>query len=120
LAVRAGGVGQSIATSYTYQPFGATTLGGAANGNVYQFTDRENDGTGLFFYRARYYSPTYQRFIAQDPIDFASRNANVNSYVFNDQFYGRTAVANSLIPASPIGNSVKRQIAMARNLTTPS
>src|SRR5712692_9454092 len=60
------GSGGTIATSYTYQPFGATTAGGSANGNSYQFTGRENDGTGLHFYRARYYSPTLQRFIAQD------------------------------------------------------
>jgi RHS repeat-associated protein len=60
-----------IATNYTYQPFGATTVGGSANGNSYEFTGRENDGTGLYFYRARYYSPTFQRFIAQDPIGFA-------------------------------------------------
>jgi len=35
-----------------------------------EFTGRENDGTGLYFYRARYYNPTFQRFIAQDPIGF--------------------------------------------------
>jgi RHS repeat-associated protein len=29
---------------------------------------RENDGTGLYYYRARYYSPELQRFISQDPI----------------------------------------------------
>jgi RHS repeat-associated protein len=34
-------------------------------------TGRENDGTGVYFYRARYYSATFQRFIAQDPIGFA-------------------------------------------------
>jgi RHS repeat-associated protein len=56
----------SINTSYTYEPFGKTTVTGS-NANPYQFTGRENDGTGLYFYRARYYSPTYQRFIAQDP-----------------------------------------------------
>ncbi len=44
-----------IATNYTYQPFGATTAGGSANGNSYEFTGRENDGTGSYFYRARYY-----------------------------------------------------------------
>lgn len=60
--VNAGG---SIATNYTYQPFEATTIGGATNGNTYQFTGRENDGTGLYFYRSRYYSPNVQRFNAQ-------------------------------------------------------
>jgi hypothetical protein len=41
-----------IATNYTYQPFGATTTSGTANGNSYELTGRENDGTGLCFYRA--------------------------------------------------------------------
>jgi len=39
------GSGGLIATTYTYQPFGATTVGGSASGNSYQFTGRENDGT---------------------------------------------------------------------------
>jgi RHS repeat-associated protein len=78
------GASPSIATSYAYQPFGATTTGGAANTNPYQFTGRENDGTGLYFYRARYYSPTFQRFIAQDPIGFSGRSLNLYSYVFNN------------------------------------
>jgi RHS repeat-associated protein len=70
-----------ITTNYTYQPFGATTVGGSANGNSYEFTGRENDGTGLYFYRARYYSPTFQRFVSQDPIDFASGDTNLHGYV---------------------------------------
>ena len=55
----------AIATSYTYDPFGNVTDSGSANANPYQFTGRENDGTGLYFYRARYYSPTLQRFVSQ-------------------------------------------------------
>jgi RHS repeat-associated protein len=78
------GSGGSIATNYMYQPFGATTSGGAANGNSYEFTGRENDGTGLYFYRARYYSPSFQRFIAQDPIGFSGGDANVYAYVGNN------------------------------------
>ncbi len=77
------GPGQSIATSYTYQPFGATTAAGAANANSYQFTGRESDGTGLYYYRARYYSPTSQRFISQDPIGFGGGDSNLYGYVGN-------------------------------------
>jgi len=73
----------SIATSYTYQPFGGTTTGGAGNTNPYQFTGRENDGTGLYFYRARYYSPTFQRFIGQDPLGFRGGDPNLYAYVSN-------------------------------------
>jgi len=59
-------------------------------------TGRENDGTGLYFYRARYYSPTFQRFIAQDPIGFAGGNANLYVYAKNNPLrfrdpYGRQA-----------------------------
>src|SRR5208283_3528407 len=78
------GSGQSIATSYTYQPFGATTVGGAANGNSYQFTGRENDSTGLYYYRARYYSPNLQRFVSQDPIGFRGGDPNLYAYVLSD------------------------------------
>lgn len=77
------GSGQSIATSYTYQPFGATTIGGTANASSYEFTGRENDGTGLYFYRARYYSPTFQRFASQDPIGFRGGDANLYAYTRN-------------------------------------
>jgi RHS repeat-associated protein len=75
------GSGQSTATSYTYQPFGATTVGGAANANSYQFTGRENDGTGLYYYRFRYYQPTFQRFVSQDPLSFLGGDANLYAYV---------------------------------------
>ena len=99
------GSAQSIATSYTYQPFGATAIGGAANGNSFQFTGRENDGTGLYFYRARYYSPTFQRFIAQDPIGFGGGDANLYGYVLQDPVqyfdpFGRDSyTAGGYIPA---------------------
>jgi RHS repeat-associated protein len=77
------GSGGTIATSYTYQPFGAVTTGGAGNTNPFQFTGRENDATGLYFYRNRYYSPTYQRFIAQDPIEFRG-GINLYAYALNN------------------------------------
>ena len=43
------GSGQSIAASYTYQPFEATTVGCAPNGSSHEFTARKNDGTALYF-----------------------------------------------------------------------
>src|SRR6266542_4267506 len=61
----------TVQTQYTYEPFGTTTVAGQANANPLQYTGRENDGTGLYDYRARYYSPARQRFISEDPIGFA-------------------------------------------------
>ncbi|WP_424663979.1 RHS repeat-associated core domain-containing protein [Candidatus Binatus sp.] len=71
-------------TSYTYDPFGNSAATGQASANPYQFTGRENDGIGLDYYRARYYSPTLQRFTVQDPLDFYGGDWNLYAYVGND------------------------------------
>jgi hypothetical protein len=34
----------------------------------------------LDYYRARYYSPTYQRFVSQDPLDYLSDSKDLYSY----------------------------------------
>jgi RHS repeat-associated protein len=57
-----------LQTEYTYGPFGETTATGASRPNPFQYTGRENDATGLYYYRARYYSPTLRRFISEDPL----------------------------------------------------
>lgn len=74
----------AVQTSYTYEPFGVTSVSGATSTNAGQFTGRENDGAGLYFYRARYYSPGIQRFVGEDPLDFQGRSANLYSYVHNN------------------------------------
>jgi RHS repeat-associated protein len=75
--------GGSIATQYQYEPFGKTSLLSGSSNNPTQFTGRENDGTGLYYYRARYYSPSYQRFISEDPLDFSSGDVNLYAYGAN-------------------------------------
>lgn len=74
----------AASTQYTYEPFGATTATGAPSPNELQFTGRENDGTGLYYYRARYYHPTLQRFVSEDPIQFAGGDVNLYAYVRNN------------------------------------
>jgi RHS repeat-associated protein len=73
----------TLQTDYTYEPFGRTAIGGTPNANPFQYTGRENDGTGLYYYRARYYSPTLQRFISEDPIEFYGGDVNLYTYVSN-------------------------------------
>lgn len=73
----------SVTAEYSYQPFGATTSSGADNGNPYRFTGREDDGNGLYYDRARYYSPTQQRFVSADPVGIESGDANPYTYTFN-------------------------------------
>ncbi len=69
----------TIQTGYSYEPFGKTTGSGAASNNLQKYTGREDDGTGLYYYRARYYSPSLQRFISEDPIGIAG---GINPYVY--------------------------------------
>ncbi len=72
---------QQSQTQYRFEPYGATTQTGAADPNPQQFTGRENDGTGLYYYRNRYYSPQTGRFISEDPIGWASGQTNAYAYV---------------------------------------
>lgn len=74
----------AVQTEYTYEPFGKTAFSGASNTSSYQYTGRENDGTGLYYYRARYYHPQLQRFISEDPIEFDGGNFNLYAYVANN------------------------------------
>lgn len=73
----------TVQTQYTYEPFGSTTATGGTNSSSTQYTGRENDGTGLYYYRSRYYSPKLQRFISEDPIGLLG-GANRYAYVGGD------------------------------------
>ncbi|MFM0560210.1 RHS repeat-associated core domain-containing protein [Paraburkholderia sediminicola] len=72
---------QQSRPQYRFEPYGATTQTGAADPNLQQYTGRENDGTGLYYYRNRYYSPATGRFISEDPIGWASGQSNAYAYV---------------------------------------
>ena len=73
-----------IQTQYTYEPFGNTTVTGAATGNTNQYSGRELDETGLYFYRARYYSSQTSRFLSEDPLGFRGSGPNLYEYGGND------------------------------------
>lgn len=74
----------TLQTQYTYEPFGVTTQTGSASNNSYKYTGREDDGTGLSNYRARYYSPRMGRFVSEDPIEFLGGDVNLYAYVRNN------------------------------------
>jgi RHS repeat-associated protein len=69
----------TLQTTYTFEPFGSTSVTGTATTNSFAYTGRELDPTGLYYYRARYYSPALQRFIGEDPIGF---NGGINLYSY--------------------------------------
>jgi len=69
-----------VQTNCSYEPFGKNTVTGTASTNSFRYTGREDDGTGVYFYRARYYHPTLQRFISEDPIGLLSGDVNFYPY----------------------------------------
>jgi len=73
-----------VQTQYTYEPFRTTAVTGLSDANEFQYTGRENDGTGLHYYRARYYHPGPQRFVSEDPIEFDGGGVNLYVYVANN------------------------------------
>jgi RHS repeat-associated protein len=70
----------SMTTQYSYDAYGRTTASGGASANPFQYAGREADPSGLYYYRARYYSPALQRFISEDPLRFGGGDANFYSY----------------------------------------
>ena len=82
----------AILERYTYDVYGQFTIAdGAGNpltqstvGNRFAFTAREFDSeTGLYYYRARCYSPTLGRFLQRDPVGYTA-GLNLYSYVDNN------------------------------------
>jgi len=68
-------------TEYSYSPFGTTSTSGAPSANPFQYTGRENDGTGLYYYRARYYDPRHHSFGSEDPLGLLG---GLNSFSYVD------------------------------------
>ena len=76
---------QSLEVGYAYSPYGQTQKLGVENQQIgsennSQYTGRENDQNGLYYYRARYYDPVLKRFISEDPIGLAG-GLNSHAYV---------------------------------------
>jgi len=70
----------SLIQQYQYDPYGNATAPPSTT-NPYQYTGRENDGTGLYYYRARYYNAAMGRFISEDPLGFGGGQNNFYAYV---------------------------------------
>lgn len=73
-----------LQTQYGYAPFGNVAVSGSSNANTYQYIGREDDGTGLDYFRARYYSPSLQRFVSEDPLGLAGNSVNLYEYVYDN------------------------------------
>ncbi len=92
--------GSTLNATYHYGPYGEGTNWSPADaltGNPFRYTGRRVDPeTGLYYYRARYYSPKLGRFLQTDPV---GRNSDVNlyTYVFNDALNRYDPIGNDAL-----------------------
>jgi RHS repeat-associated protein len=100
--------GRVLQLSRTHRRAFKASFIGQPNTNSFKFTGREDDGLGLYYYRARYYSPTLQRFISTNPIGFTSGDTNLYSYVGNSptNFTDPSGEIIPLLAAALIGGAI--------------
>lgn len=79
-------------------------------GSPYSFTGREWDfEAGLYYYRARYYSPDTGRFLSRDPISFAGGDTNLYRYVANSPTNARDPLGTGAFGGA-VGRVIGRAI----------
>jgi len=101
----------AIKQQYSYDPYGNVTPSDTTTGytDPYQFMGREADTAGLYYYRARYYSPQFPGFISEDPARFAGGQLSFYAGFRGDPLdytdpYGLWAVTISLYEV--VGGSI--------------
>jgi RHS repeat-associated protein len=94
---------QTSTTLYAYSPYGEVTQVGE-NDNSLQYTGRENDDTGLYFYRVRYYDPALKRFLSSDPIGLEG-GLNTYKYAKNNplRWFDPTGLQSVLVCQADFG-----------------
>jgi RHS repeat-associated protein len=117
----------AVAASYTYDTFGNLASSTGSVMNPFRYTAREWDGEmGSHFYRARFYTSMFGRFVSEDPIGFAGGAVSFYQYAFNnpvafdDPLGLQSGVAAPPAPAPPAPPPVRApRLPTSRSLPVP-
>jgi RHS repeat-associated protein len=112
----------AIQQRYYYQPFGqGMPQPSPGDPQPFQFAGRENDGTGLYYCRARYYVPDWGRFLSEDPIGF---DGGLNPFAYcGDNPVNQTDPSGLWVPSRELTRAVEIARAVVRlvvNLANPA
>lgn len=73
-----------VVDQYRYGPWGQNFSSNTSSENDIRYAGREYDTEDLYYSRARYYDPTLQRFLSEDPLGFDGGDHNLYRYVGNN------------------------------------
>jgi RHS repeat-associated protein len=115
----------AVGDKYTYSAYGESP---SLAGNAFRYTGRRVDAeTGLYYYRARYYSPRLGRFLQPDPIGYQG-GLNLYAYVGGDPLnltdptgHSPSEVAsssNQLIPQQTASATIAGQVPQSYQTAT--
>ncbi|MCU7370607.1 hypothetical protein PEC18_06875 [Paucibacter sp. O1-1] len=102
----------SAAARVAYSAYGESAASGEARNSSNAYTAREVDGTGLIYYRARYYDAGLKAFVAEDSIGLVG-GWNMYAYVHGSPTMFRDPSGNFAPVVACAVNPICRAIAIA-------